>query len=41
MAANAEKATVHRPGVFKQPNKSHKHGTHRSKRSIGNDAKGM
>ncbi|XP_046396725.1 pre-rRNA-processing protein TSR1 homolog [Ischnura elegans] len=30
----------HRPGEFKQPNKAHKHGRHRSKGAIDNAAKG-
>lgn len=35
-----EKGTAHRPGVFKQSNKEHKHGRHRSKGSISSSAKG-
>ncbi|KAJ3654814.1 hypothetical protein Zmor_013973 [Zophobas morio] len=35
-----DKVQSHRPGVFKQSNKSHKHGRHRSKGSISSDAKG-
>lgn len=31
---------VHRPGPFKQTNKVHKHGRHRSKGSIGTANKG-
>ena len=30
----------HRPGVFKQPNKTHKTGRHRSKGLIHKDTKG-
>lgn len=36
-----EKKQIHRPGVFKQTNKEHKHGRHRSKSSISNDSKGI
>lgn len=32
---------THRPGVFKQTNKPHKHGRHRSKGSISITAKGI
>lgn len=35
-----EKGIAHRPGVFKQTNKEHKHGRHRSKGSISSSAKG-
>jgi pre-rRNA-processing protein TSR1 len=35
-----DKVQVHRPGAFKQSNKLHKHGRHRSKGSISNDSKG-
>ncbi|EFA12491.1 pre-rRNA-processing protein TSR1 homolog [Tribolium castaneum] len=35
-----DKAQSHRPGLFKQSNKAHKHGRHRSKGSISSDAKG-
>lgn len=35
-----EKGIAHRPGVFKQTNKEHKHGRHRSKSSISSSAKG-
>lgn len=31
---------THRPGAFKQVNKTHKHGRHRSKGSIDVSAKG-
>lgn len=31
---------VHRPGAFKQVNKSHKHGRHRSKGALDIAAKG-
>ncbi|OAD58581.1 Pre-rRNA-processing protein TSR1 like protein [Eufriesea mexicana] len=34
------KQEIHRPGAFKQINKSHKTGRHRSKGSISSDAKG-
>lgn len=34
------KQEVHRPGIFKQPNKAHKTGRHRSKGSISNEVKG-
>ena len=32
---------VHRPGIFKQRNKSHKTGRHRSKGIIAKEIKGM
>lgn len=35
-----EKGVAHRPGPFKQSNKEHKHGKHRSKGSISISAKG-
>jgi pre-rRNA-processing protein TSR1 len=35
-----DKVQVHRPGAFKQSNKLHKHGRHRSKGSISNDSNG-
>lgn len=35
-----EKGIAHRPGLFKQTNKEHKHGRHRSKGSISSSAKG-
>ena len=31
---------VHRPGVFKQPNKVHKTGRHRSRSQIDKESKG-
>lgn len=34
------KHTAHRPGAFKQVNKSHKTGRHRSKGAINNEVKG-
>ncbi|KAJ8933917.1 hypothetical protein NQ318_016489 [Aromia moschata] len=34
-----EKGIAHRPGAFKQTNKEHKHGRHRSKGSISISAK--
>lgn len=36
-----EKGIAHRPGLFKQTNKEHKHGRHRSKGSISSSAKGV
>jgi pre-rRNA-processing protein TSR1 len=35
-----DKQEVHRAGVFKKANKSHKTGRHRSKGSIANDNQG-
>lgn len=35
-----EKPQAHRPGPFKQANKPHKHGQHRSKGSISIATKG-
>lgn len=35
-----EKGVAHRPGAFKQSNKEHKHGRHRSKGSISISTKG-
>jgi len=35
-----EKQVTHRPGVFKQPNKTHKTGRHRSKGEILKTNKG-
>lgn len=35
-----EKPQSHRPGIFKQVNKSHKHGRHKSKGSISIATKG-
>ena len=35
-----EKQVTHRPGVFKQPNKTHKTGRHRSKGDILKTNKG-
>ena len=37
----ADKQQVHRPGVFKQQNKSHKHGKHRSKGSLERENRGI
>lgn len=34
------KQETHRPGAFKQSNKQHKTGRHRSKSAINNDFKG-
>ena len=38
MAADSQQ--THRPGVFKQQNKAHKHGKHRSKGSLERETKG-
>lgn len=35
-----DKVQVHRPGPYKQSNKEHKHGRHRSKGSISIATKG-
>lgn len=35
-----DKVQVHRPGPYKQSNKEHKHGRHRSKGSISVATKG-
>ncbi|RXN07618.1 pre-rRNA-processing TSR1 -like protein [Labeo rohita] len=40
MAAGDEQQQAHRPGVFKQKNKQHKHGKHRTKGEIGRENKG-
>ncbi|XP_051933421.1 pre-rRNA-processing protein TSR1 homolog [Hippocampus zosterae] len=40
MVANGEKQQGHRPGVFKQKNKGHKHGKHRTKGEIERENKG-
>lgn len=40
MAAGEEKQQTHRPGVFKQKNKGHKHGKHRTKGEIERENKG-
>lgn len=40
MAANGEKQQGHRPGVYKQKNKGHKHGKHRTKGEIERENKG-
>ncbi|XP_060902640.1 pre-rRNA-processing protein TSR1 homolog [Labrus mixtus] len=40
MAANGEKQQGHRPGIFKQKNKGHKHGKHRTKGEIERENKG-
>ena len=36
----AEKEEAHRPGAFKQQNKTHKTGRHRSKGQLDKDTKG-
>lgn len=40
MAANVELQPGHRPGVYKQKNKVHKHGKHRTKGEIERENKG-
>ncbi|XP_017289268.1 pre-rRNA-processing protein TSR1 homolog [Kryptolebias marmoratus] len=40
MAANGEKQQGHRPGIYKQKNKEHKHGKHRAKGEIERENKG-
>ncbi|KAM4589684.1 pre-rRNA-processing protein TSR1 homolog [Fundulus diaphanus] len=40
MAANGEKQQGHRPGVYKQKNKGHKHGRHRTKGELERENKG-
>lgn len=40
MAANEEKQQGHRPGIYKQRNKGHKHGKHRTKGEIERENKG-
>ncbi|XP_056611916.1 pre-rRNA-processing protein TSR1 homolog [Triplophysa dalaica] len=40
MAAADEQQQAHRPGVYKQKNKIHKHGKHRTKGEIGRENKG-
>lgn len=40
MAANVEKQQGHRSGVYKQKNKVHKHGKHRTKGEIERENKG-
>ncbi|KAM4742323.1 pre-rRNA-processing protein TSR1 homolog [Anableps anableps] len=40
MAANGEKQQGHRPGVYKQRNKGHKHGKHRTKGELERENKG-
>lgn len=40
MAANVEQQQGHRPGVYKQKNKVHKHGKHRTKGEIERENKG-
>lgn len=41
MAAGGEQQQAHRPGAYKQKNKLHKHGKHRTKGEIGRENKGM
>lgn len=40
MAANGEKQQGHRAGIYKQKNKGHKHGKHRTKGEIERENKG-
>ncbi|MCI4385855.1 hypothetical protein PGIGA_G00055610 [Pangasianodon gigas] len=40
MAAGKEQQQAHRPGIYKQKNKQHKHGKHRTKGEIGRENKG-
>ncbi|XP_036392546.1 pre-rRNA-processing protein TSR1 homolog [Megalops cyprinoides] len=40
MAVGDEQQQAHRPGVYKQKNKQHKHGKHRTKGEIDRDNKG-
>lgn len=40
MSANVEKQQGHRPGIYKQKNKVHKHGKHRTKGEIERENKG-
>uniref|UniRef100_A0A672SXQ9 Pre-rRNA-processing protein TSR1 homolog n=1 Tax=Sinocyclocheilus grahami TaxID=75366 RepID=A0A672SXQ9_SINGR len=40
MAAGGEQEQAHRPGAYKQKNKQHKHGKHRTKGEIGRENKG-
>lgn len=40
MAPSEDQQQAHRPGAFKQKNKSHKHGKHRTKGEIGRENKG-
>ncbi|KAK7171858.1 hypothetical protein R3I93_004224 [Phoxinus phoxinus] len=40
MAAADEQQQAHRPGAYKQKNKQHKHGKHRTKGEIGRENKG-
>ncbi|XP_041918972.1 pre-rRNA-processing protein TSR1 homolog [Alosa sapidissima] len=40
MAPSEDQQQAHRPGVFKQKNKTHKHGKHRTKGEIGRENKG-
>ncbi len=41
MAAGDDQQQAHRPGAYKQKNKQHKHGKHRTKGDIGRENKGM
>lgn len=40
MAAGGDQQQAHRPGSYKQKNKGHKHGKHRTKGEIGRENKG-
>lgn len=40
MAAGKEQQQAHRPGIYKQKNKQHKHGKHRTKGEIERENKG-
>lgn len=40
-AGGDQQQQTHRPGVYKQKNKQHKHGKHRTKGEIGRENKGM
>ncbi|KAB5550370.1 hypothetical protein PHYPO_G00053000 [Pangasianodon hypophthalmus] len=40
MAAGKEQQQAHRSGIYKQKNKQHKHGKHRTKGEIGRENKG-
>lgn len=40
MAANGEKQQGHRAGIYKQKNKEHKRGKHRTKGELEKESKG-
>lgn len=40
MAAGKEQQQAHRPGIYKQKNKQHKHGKHRTKGEVERENKG-